>query len=831
MNGMIKLKPHRRWILRTMFLMLVLFGSFSAIGQKTKVSGKVVSKSTQEPVAFANVFFKDTKISALTDFDGNYIIETYYASDSLMVSAVGFSTSAKAVRIDETQTINFELETKNFEIDKAVIVADKKAENPAHPIVRNILKNKKINNREKLEAYEYELYNKIEFDLNNLTDEFKDKKIFKPFDFVWDNVDTTDEKEYLPIFMTESLSDFYYRKNPKTEKEIIKATKVSGVKNNSVSQFLGDMYQSVNIYDNNVIVFGKSFVSPLSNMGFTFYRYYLEDSAYIDNKWCYKIKFIPKLKQELTFDGEFWVNDTTYAIKQVEATINESANINFIYGLQVVQEFDEVEDEVWMITKDQLVVDFNIAENSMGFYGRKTTTYKDFVIGKERDDGFYSGLSDVIVKEDANDKNESFWDEARHVELTENEKQIYEMVDSIQNIPQFRTIADIITLFVSGYYVVGKFEFGPYFTTYSFNPIEGNRFRIGGRTSNAFSTRTMIEAYGAYGLRDEKFKYGGGITQMISKNPRMVFYVGGKTDIEQLGLADGAFREDNVLSSFFRRNPANKLTGVIQGTMSLEREWFYGLSNKVIFQYRDIRGLGSLNYLKYVGNDVIKEIENIQTSEVTLYTRFAYKEKFVDGEFERTSLGTKHPTIETTYSYGIPDFLDSDYEYHKFKFRVKDKIRFGPFGYMRASAEVGKIWGSLPYPLLELHQGNETFFFDESAFNTMNFFEFVSDEWVSASATYHFEGFFFNKIPLLRKLKWREVANIKGVIGRFDESNLNEMILPDDIYTLSKPFMEGSIGVENIFKFLRVDALYRLSYLDHPNIVKFGIRAKLQIDF
>lgn len=806
------------------------FSTFS-IAQKTKVSGRVTNVADQEPVPFANVYFQDSKIGTTTDLDGFYSIETYYATDSLSVSAIGFGVNTKKVRLDEEQVINFEMGTQSISIQTAKIVADKKAENPAHPIIRNILKNKKINNREKLEAYEYELYNKVEFDLNNLTEEFKSKKIFKPFEFIWDNVDSTADKNYLPIFMTESLSEFYYRKNPKMEKEIIKATKVSGIENNSVSQFLGDMYQNVNIYDNNIIVFGKSFVSPISNLGFQFYRYYLEDSTYIDDKWCYKIKFIPKLKQELTFDGEFWVNDTTYAIKEVEATINAEANINFIHGLEVRQEFNEVENEVWMLTQDQLVVDFNVADKTMGFYGRKTTTYKDFVIGEARDDEFYRGLSDVIVEEDANDKTDEFWDSVRHIELTENEKDIYLMVDSIQNIPQFRTIADIITLFVSGHYKIGKIELGPYYTFYSFNPVEGNRLRLGGRTSNDFSTRTMIEGYGAYGFRDEQFKYGGGITQMISKNPRMVLYVGGKKDIEQLGTAEGAFREDNVLSSFFRRNPANKLTGVVEGKISLEREWFYGLSNKLIFTYRNLKPLGSLDYRRINLEKNIVDVAELNTSEITLYTRFAYKEKFVDGEFERVSLGTKHPILEATFSYGIPNIIDSDYEYQKFKFRVKDKIRLGPFGYVKVVGEVGKIWGQLPFPLLELHQGNETFFYDESAFNTMNFFEFVSDEWVSGSMTYHLDGFFLNKIPLFRKLKWREVVAAKGVIGDFNESNTEELILPENTYTLSKPFVEGSVGIENIFKFLRVDALYRFSYLDNPNIVKFGIRAKVQIDF
>jgi hypothetical protein len=238
-----------------------------------------------------------------------------------------------------------------------------------------------------------------------------------------------------------------------------------------------------------------------------------------------------------------------------------------------------------------------------------------------------------------------------------------------------------------------------------------------------------------------------------------------------------------------------------------------------------------LEYLRFNDADVKVNVPSITTSEVTLYTRFAYKEKFLSGEFERVSLGTKYPTLEVALSMGLPDVLGSDYSYKKAVVRLGDKVRFGPFGYARVQLEAGEIFGNLPYPLLQLHQGNETFFYDESAFNTMNFFEFVSDRWASAAVTYHLEGLFLNKIPLFRRLKWREVVSAKAVIGEFDPQNEKLLLLPENTYTLSQPFVEGAVGVENIFKFLRVDALYRLSYLDHPNIVRFGIRAKLQIDF
>lgn len=816
--------------LLTSLLAFLLLLSSSLCAQKTVVSGKVTDAETGEPMPYVNVNFVGTKSGTITDFDGNYLLETYYASDSLRASFIGYTPLSKKVKIDATQVINFELSVSSVALGVAEIEA-KDEENPAHPIIRNIQRNKKINNREKLDAYEYELYNKVEFDLNNLTEEFKERKIFKPFQFVFDNVDSTEEKTYLPIFMTENLSEFYYRKNPKTAKEVIMATKVSGVENKSISQFLGDMYQNVNIYDNNIIVFGKSFVSPISNMGFGFYNYYLMDSTFIDNKWCYQIKFLSKRKQELTFEGEFWVNDTTYAIKEVEASIAEDANINFVHELRVRQEYDEVEDEVWMLTRDELLVDFNLTDRTMGFYGRKTTTYKDFTINTPREDDFYKGISDIIVSENATEKGDSFWEEKRHIDLTENEVKVYQMVDSLKEVPQFRTIADVIQLMVNGYYIRGNFEYGPYFTLYSFNPVEGHRFRLGGRTSNEFSTNVMLEGYAAYGLRDNRFKYGGGITWMLSKQPRMVFGISGKRDVEQLGQAPGAFQQDNVLSSIFRRNPANKLTDVIEAKSYFEREWFYGLSNKLIFTHRTLAPLGALRYERFNDFRQLVPVKDLTTSELTFYTRFAYKEKYLSGEFERISLGTKYPTLEAAYSLGLKGVLGADYEYEKLVLRVKDKIRFGPLGYAKLWVEAGRIWGNLPYPLLQLHQGNETFFYDESAFNTMNFFEFVSDEWVSGSFTYHADGLFLNKIPLMRKLKWREVATIKGVVGNFDPSNEQYLVRPAETQTLSKPFFEAALGIENIFKFLRIDGLWRLSYLDNPDIVKFGIRAKFQFDF
>ncbi|MBL4624655.1 MAG: hypothetical protein JKY42_05900, partial [Flavobacteriales bacterium] len=384
-------------------------------------------------------------------------------------------------------------------------------------------------------------------------------------------------------------------------------------------------------------------------------------------------------------------------------------------------------------------------------------------------------------------------------------------------------------------------EIGPYFSTYSFNQIEGHRFRLGIRTSNDFSTRLMLEGYGAYGTLDKKFKYGVGFNYFLSKKPRQSIEGSYKYDVEQLGLSENAWSQDNIISSIFRRTPFDKLSGFEEFKVSYEREWFQGFSNKIGFMQKSIRPLGALEFNHNL-NGVSTPIQNIQVSEVNVFARFAYKEKFVSGEFERMSLGTKYPTIQVQYAYGIPGLFNSNYEYHKLKLNVKDKIRIGSFGTMDAMIEGGKIWGALPFPLLQLHNGNETYAYDISAFNLMNYYEFVSDEYATVSLTHHFNGFFLNKIPLMNELKWREVVSVKAVAGRLNEKSYEYMNFPVTLSDLEKPYYEAGIGIENISQLLRIDFLWRMAYINedyvstyesvsNSKIAKWGIRGMLQFNF
>ncbi|MBP6414242.1 MAG: carboxypeptidase-like regulatory domain-containing protein [Bacteroidia bacterium] len=834
--------PIFRTLITTLVLAFLLLNARTqnAIAQTTRVSGKVFDSETKEPLPFVNIIFKGTRIGTTSDFDGNFLLSTSEKVDSLVFSYIGYVPKTRAIKKGISQELKIELSVNSVALKEIVI---KPGENPANILFRKVVKHKDENDVKKLEAYQYETYNKIEIDINNISQKMKKRRLLKPFDFVFENIDSShaDEKPSLPMFITETLSDFYFKKNPKFKKEIIKASKVAGIKNESVSQVLGNMYQQVNIYDNAILVIDKNFTSPLSDNGLLFYRYYLIDSLFLDNHWCYHLQFKPRRKQELAFIGNMWIADTTFAVKRLEMSIPDDANINYIVALNVVQEYNLV-GKNWMLSKDKLVIDFALLDKKMmGVYGRKTTSYKDIIINEPKDEKFYSKTDNLIVMEGASDKDNKFWEGARHDTLSKNEESIYHLVDTIRTLPAFKRYSDLVKTLYGGYYVYKLIELGPLFSTYSTNTIEGSRVRIGGRTSNAFSKWFELNGYVAYGFKDEKYKVGGGFRWMLQKKPtRQMLAFNYKNDYEILGQNANAFRQDNLFVSLFRRNPLSNLTQVEQYKGFYDKEWFNGFNTKLILTHRVMTTLGSTQYRFVQENDTVT-IPNIKSSEIGINIRFAYGERFLDGEFDRVSLGTKSPVFQIQFTEGLKGVLNSDFDYKKIIVNIEDRLRINPIGYTNYVLQYGKIFGKIPYPLLELHPGNETFAYDFYSFNLMNYFEFVSDEYASAFVSHHFDGFFFNRIPLLRKLKLREVATGRAVIGKVSDTNRQALLFPDKLYTFNqagytsnlfshnKPYIEVAAGIENILKFFRVDAVWRLSYLNHPNIAKFGIRATVQV--
>lgn len=825
-----------RWM-PTFFLLLFLC-SYNSVYSQTKIRGEIVDVETGEPLPFVNVSFQGTTIGVISDINGKFFIETKYPSDSLEFSYVGYNKKTHEVQKNRFQIINIQLEPGSVTLQEVVVLP---GENPAHILLRKINQNKSRNNVDRYDSYKYEVYNKMEIDLSNVDDNFKNNRLLKQFQFVFDYVDTSavTGKSYLPVFMTESISDFYYQKSPRKEKEVIHGSNISGVKDDKISEFTGQMYLKVNIYDNFISIFGKGFVSPIASFGKTYYKYYLVDSMFIDKSWCYQVSFVPRRKQQPTFTGDFWVHDTTFAIKKVNIRIADDANINFVNDLYAEMDYQIVQDSLWFLSREHYFIDFNIAEKTTGIFGRKTTTYRNVELNNFVPDGFFNSqvAQETISADSVSIRTADFWDGKRHELLTQKESNIYRMVDSIKEVPIFKTWIDVINTVVTGHYIVGFFEIGPYYKLYSFNAIEGNRVRLGGRTSNDFSTDVMFTTHIAYGEKDERFKGSFETLYMLNKNPRRTAGFNVKHDMEQLGISQNAFTQDNILASFLQRTYNKKLTMVNEIGVFYEHEWYQGFSNTVSSTVRRVFATPYVPFVSVANSDSIA-FSQVSSTEIKLNTRFAYNEKFLMGEFERVNLGTKYPVLNLDFIIGLPNVLRSQYEYYKIHASVDHKFNINPFGRFRYLIDAGYYVGTAPYPLLQLHEGNETYAYDDYAFNMMNYYEFVSDRYVSLLAEHHFDGFFLNRIPLFRKLKWREVISVKGLIGRVSERNIKEMEFPDNLRGLKEPYMEASAGIENIFKLFRIDAMWRLSYLDKPDnvenytkIPKFGIRAQMKFEF
>ncbi len=812
------------------FIVAFLFSGLTS-AQYT-IRGKVYSSTDKEAMPFVPVFIKSSGYFAQSDFDGNYILKANELGDSVVAFYVGYKRMARPINKSlKDQVINFPLTSLGgVELQEIVVNA---GENPAHRIIRNCQKNKDKNNKSKLEAYEYEAYNKLEFDLNRIPKEMRDKKALRSIQFVFDNVDSTfsSEKPSIPFFMVENLSNFYYKKNPPRKKEVVIASKITGVENSSVSQVLGDMYQNINIYDNNILIFNKQLPSPIGENSLFYYKYYLQDSAFEGSHYIYHLTFKPRRSQELSFTGNIWIADTTWAVKRLEMSLPKDANVNFINTANVIQEFAYI-DSNWTMVRDRLVVDFAPTKQAVGFYGRKTSSYKNVIINQPKTDKFYEFADKIVVEEEATKKSDEFWNEHRHDSLTIREKKIIKLVDTIQSLPIYRTWVDVFYMIMTGYKKENNFEIGPYTNMVSYNQVEGLRLRFGGRTSEKFSKWYELNGYVAYGLKDEKWKYALGFKSFISKKPnRQIVGMSYKGDNEILGQSTNGYSQDNLLASFFRTSPLTQLTRVNHAEAYYEREWFPGLITKFTLAGREFNALGENQYLYYKDDGSIGEYETINNTELKINVRFGWKEKYVGEGFTRLSIGTTYPIIQVLYAKSLQNAFKGAYDYTKLGIRLEDRIRITPIlGYTDYTFEIGKIWGVLPYLLMELHGGNQTYIYDIMAFNMMNYYEFASDQYVSLGIFHHFEGLFLNKIPLLKRLKWREVATFKGVWGTVNEKNRDVLIFPSTLSDLNKaPYMETSIGVENIFKIFRIDFFWRLNYLFPNPSDNFGIRFGFQL--
>ncbi|MDR1983434.1 MAG: DUF5686 and carboxypeptidase regulatory-like domain-containing protein [Prevotellaceae bacterium] len=846
--------------MKKIFFLILTCLPFSIFSQQnTVIDGSVADAVTGEDLPFVNIVFQGKNIGTSTDLKGNFHLETLWASDEINISFIGYQPQTLKVETGKKNKYKISLVPDALSIEESVVrprrVRYRKRDNPAVALMQKVIENKKRNRIEAHDYYEYESYEKLELALDNIRPDLKEKKALRNFQFMFNYVDTSElnGKPYLPIFIKETVSDRYYRKSPETSREVIKATKMSGFDKYfdqaGLSSYLGLLFNNIDIYNNDIEMLNQHFVSPLSNIANTFYKFYLLDTVDINGVKCSNVTFLPHNSADWGFNGNIYITtDSTYAVKKIHLKILKKINMNFIDDLSLIQEFDKIED-TWVLSKNEINIDFSLFDNREGIYGERTVSYKNFVFNKPRPDKDYKGTEKKIRTLDYDTKADEFWQTARHEPLNKREQGIYNMLDTLNNVKQFRNFMDFIMFVSTGYIEFKKFDFGPVNAMYSYNKIEGSRFRVGGKTSANLHPNIFLETFLAYGTKDKQFKYFGSLTYSFIKKkyhqweyPMNMLSLSYENNTKILGQELNYTSGDNVLFSI-NRGSVDKMIYMKNIRLQYDLETGNGWGFQTSFSHIAEKAAGTLFFENYNADGSLNRINKLTTSEFNINIRFAPNEQFYQNKHHRHTMTKKEPVITLSHTAGIKNLLGSDYNYHETVFSLRKRFWISSFGFIDAFARMGKVWGTAPYPLLFIHNANQTYAYHDQAYNMMNFFEFVSDKYVSINLAYNLQGFLFNRIPLLKKAKWREIITFKAVWGGLSDKNLPEnnpslFRFPTNdkgevtMFTLSKkPYMEGSAGIDNIFRFLRVDLVWRMSYRNNPNVDKLGVRFKFHVNF
>lgn len=826
-------------------LYLLLFTSLLATSQ-TKVGGIVVDEAG-DPVAFANVVFKNTSQGTITNDNGRFYMESDGTQTMLVVSFIGYDPLEIPLTSRVTYNMRVVLKEGSEQLDEVVVYVGRqsKKNNPAIDILRKIWAKKRINGLRKFRQYQYDKYEKIEFDLNTIDSALMKSKLFKGLEFMFADLDTSriTGKTYLPVFLNETSSQVYGNNIISEEREDVKGNRNSGFENNqAILAFVKDLYSDYDVYNNYLKFFDKSFTSPLSRTGIDTYNYVLSDSAFIDDKWCYNIIYYPRRKNELTFKGDFWVNDTTFAIKKINLEVTKSANINWVKDIYIEQEFEVLNDSVFLIKRDYMLSDFSLnkKEQSKGIYGKRTTVYGNYLFDKPMPESFYKTESDPFDPLVLN-RDSIFWKNNRLESLNKDEKGVYALLDTLKTVPKFRTYYDAVSILSSGYVEIDKWnlDIGSIYDLFGYNEAEGIRVRAGARTYFGQNDPWRLEGYMAYGFMDQKFKHGFSAKWLLDKDIRLIVSAGNRRDVEQLGLSltstNDVLGRSIASSSLVSVGSNNRLTNINLSTFNVEMEPLTNFRIRFGSSFRTLRSAlpdaFSLDYLDPESpTGIASEIKQFDLNTTLIFTP---GRRTIGYGVELRDVNEDYSTLLLNYTKGLQGFLESDFNYGKLQFSYTQPWQIGGIGRLLSTVELGKTFGEVPLGLLNVIPGNQTIFSLYNTFPNLDFYEFVTDTYASVHLEHNFNGRLFSRVPFMRKLDLREIVGVRGAWGQLSDENIAlssptniPLIAPDD-----QIYWEYSLGVGNIFRIFRIDFNFRGNYLDNPNARPFSVTGSFGFSF
>lgn len=849
------------------FLLFLLLGCCISVSAQN-IQGVVTDSLTNEPIPYLSVFYEGKGVGSITDNDGNYKVETRKGWNKLTFSAVGYVTKVVNIIPGVTKNLNVRMRPDDIMLDEVVVKPKRekysRKNNPAVELMKKVIAHKKNNKLSENDYYQYNKYQKITMSLNDVTPEMLEKGMYKKMPFLKDQIELCEEtnKFILPISVDETASQKIYRKHPKSEKTIIKGMSSTGVNElfatgDMLSTVLKDVFTDVNIYDNDIRLLQYPFISPISSSdAISFYKFYIMDTTFVDKDKCFHLTFVPNNSQDFGFTGHLYVlADSSYTVKKCTMNLPKKSGVNFVDNMDIIQEFEQLPNGEWVLKTDDMIVEMTLMKIMQGFQIRRTTRYSDYAFD-ELPQQLFKRKGAEIKEADAMMRGDDFWNQYRPVPLTQTESSMDMLVKRLEQMPGFKYVIFVLKAFIENFVETGtkehpsKVDIGPVNTMISNNYIDGLRLRMSAQTTANLNPHLFFKGYYAYGFKDHRSKYMGEVEYSFNKKeylprefPKNSITFSYQYDV--MSPTDKFLKtdKDNVFVSF-KTSTVDQMSYVRNIALKYENETQFGLKTTVEVKHSTDEPTGGLAYI--TNDDQKTLVPEIQTMEASLAFRYAPGETFVNTKQRRIPVSFDAPVFTLSHTAGFKGVLGGEYNYNLTEIGLYKRFWFSSWGKIDMFVKGGAQWNKVPFPLLIMPAANLSYILQRETFNLINNMEFLNDRYASLDLSWDLNGKIFNRIPLLKKLKWREAIGFKMLYGHLTDKN-NPMKHPGDselflfptrdgrptsfVMDPKTPYMECSVGIHNIFKILHIDYVRRLNYLDHPDANKWGVRFMVMMTF
>lgn len=849
------------------FLLFLLLGCCISVSAQN-IQGVVTDSLTNEPIPYLSVFYEGKGVGSITDNDGNYKVETRKGWNKLTFSAVGYVTKVVNIIPGVTKNLNVRMRPDDIMLDEVVVKPKRekysRKNNPAVELMKKVIAHKKNNKLSENDYYQYNKYQKITMSLNDVTPEMLEKGMYKKMPFLKDQIELCEEtnKFILPISVDETASQKIYRKHPKSEKTIIKGMSSTGVNElfatgDMLSTVLKDVFTDVNIYDNDIRLLQYPFISPISSSdAISFYKFYIMDTTFVDKDKCFHLTFVPNNSQDFGFTGHLYVlADSSYTVKKCTMNLPKKSGVNFVDNMDIIQEFEQLPNGEWVLKTDDMIVEMTLMKIMQGFQIRRTTRYSDYAFD-ELPQQLFKRKGAEIKEADAMMRGDDFWNQYRPVPLTQTESSMDMLVKRLEQMPGFKYVIFVLKAFIENFVETGtkehpsKVDIGPVNTMISNNYIDGLRLRMSAQTTANLNPHLFFKGYYAYGFKDHRSKYMGEVEYSFNKKeylprefPKNSITFSYQYDV--MSPTDKFLKtdKDNVFVSF-KTSTVDQMSYVRNIALKYENETQFGLKTTVEVKHSTDEPTGGLAYI--TNDDQKTLVPEIQTMEASLAFRYAPGETFVNTKQRRIPVSFDAPVFTLSHTAGFKGVLGGEYNYNLTEIGLYKRFWFSSWGKIDMFVKGGAQWNKVPFPLLIMPAANLSYILQREIFNLINNMEFLNDRYASLDVSWDLNGKIFNRIPLLKKLKWREAIGFKMLYGHLTDKN-NPMKHPGDselflfptrdgrptsfVMDPKTPYMECSVGIHNIFKILHIDYVRRLNYLDHPDANKWGVRFMVMMTF